>query len=197
MAARLILKPEVLLLDEPVASVDTKSADLIRKASLAARKDWGCTLLIASHDLPWLYECSDTQISIANGKIFSTGRENIIPPPYDLSCSEYPVKHLKDGDTSEHIRLPARGKPDKLAVIQKEKIHICLERDQANGYDNQITAQIVAMLMEKNSGHIMTTLAADNFSLNLSFSPDQANALKLLPGKHLILMFHSRDIEWR
>ncbi len=197
MAARLILKPEVLLLDEPVASVDTKSADLIRKASLAARKDWGCTLLIASHDLPWLYECSDTQISIANGKIFSTGRENIIPPPYDLSCSEYPVKHLKDGDTSEHIRLPARGKPDKLAVIQKEKIHICLERDQANGYDNQITAQIVAMLMEKNSGHIMTTLAADNFSLNLSFSPDQANALKLLPGKRLILMFHSRDIEWR
>ena len=201
MAARLILKPEVLLLDEPVASVDTKSAGLIRKASLAARKDWGCTLLIASHDLPWLYECSDTQISIANGKIFSTGRENIIPPPYDLSRSDAPVKHLKNGEVNEHIRLPAclpaLEKPDGLAMIQKEKIRICLERDQVNGYDNQITAEIIAMLMEKNSGHIMTTLAADNFSLNLSFSPDQAEALKLLPGKRLILMFHSRDIEWR
>ena len=37
LAARLILKPEVLLLDEPIASVDTKSAELIRTASLKAQ----------------------------------------------------------------------------------------------------------------------------------------------------------------
>jgi tungstate transport system ATP-binding protein len=197
MAARLILKPEVLLLDEPVASVDTKSAGQIRKASLAARKDWGCTLVIASHDLPWLYECSDTQISIANGRLFSTGRENIIPPPYDLSQKKGPVKWIGTGGKGEHIQLPPREKPDGFAVIQQEKIRICLEKEKEAGWDNQITGEITSMLMEKSSGHILTTLHARDFSLNISFSPDQASALKLLPGKRLILMFHTRDIEWR
>jgi tungstate transport system ATP-binding protein len=197
MAARLILKPEVLLLDEPVASVDTNSAGLIRNASLTARKNWGCTLIIASHDLPWLYECTDTRISIANGKIFSTGVENIIPPPYDLSCENYPVKQLGKEKTGEQIRLPAMEKPDGFAVIQSEKIRIYLERDEKNGVDNQICAKITAMRVEKNSGQIMTTLAVNDFSLDLSLRPDQAERLKLLPGKQLVLMFHSRDIKWR
>jgi tungstate transport system ATP-binding protein len=197
MAARLILKPEVLLLDEPVASVDTRSAGQIRRASLAARRDWGCTLVIASHDLPWLYECSDTQISIANGRLFSTGKEHIIAPPYDLSQKKGPVKWIGIEGKGERILLPPREKTDGFAVIQQEKLRICLEKEKKSGWDNQITGEITSMLMEKNSHHIMTTLQAKDFSLNISFSPDQATALKLLPGKRLILMFHSRDIEWR
>jgi tungstate transport system ATP-binding protein len=196
MAARLILKPEVLLLDEPVASVDTKSAGQIRQAALAARRDWGCTIMIASHDLPWLYECSDTQISIANGRLFSTGREHIIPPPYDLSQKKGPVKWIGTKGKGEYILLPPRGKTDEFAVIQQEKIRICHEKEKETR-DNQITGEITSMLMEKSSHHIMATLRVKDFSLNISFSPDQAAALKLLPGKRLILMFHSRDIEWR
>ncbi len=195
MAARLILKPEVLILDEPVASVDAKSAGQIRKASLAAREEWGCTIIIASHDLPWLYECSDTRISIANGQIFSTGTENIIPPPYDLG-KDYPVKWLGKEEDAEHIRLPPREKSDGFAVIQKEKVRISLEKEKKNS-DNQITGEITSMLIEKSCNHIMTTVHAGDLSLNISFPPDQAERLKLLPGKKIILMFRSQDIEWR
>ncbi|MCP3943083.1 MAG: energy-coupling factor ABC transporter ATP-binding protein [Desulfobacteraceae bacterium] len=197
MAARLVLQPEVLLLDEPVASVDTKSAEQIRKASLAARKNWGCTLIIASHDLPWLYECSDTRISIFQGQIFSTGTENIIPPPYDLSQKNHPVKWLGQNEKSEHIHLAPGKKNNKFAIIQKEKIHIRLEKEKANGWENQITGQITSMVMEKNAELIMTTIQAKDFFIDISLSPDQAENLKLLPGKKIILMFSSRDIEWR
>jgi tungstate transport system ATP-binding protein len=51
--------------------------------------------------------------------------------------------------------------------------------------------------MEKSTRQIMATLRAKDISLNLRFSPDQAAALTLLPGKQLVLRFHSRDIEWR
>jgi tungstate transport system ATP-binding protein len=202
MAARLILKPEVLLLDEPVASVDIKSASLIRKASLAARDDWGCTLVIASHDLQWLYEASDTRISMARGRIFSTGSENIIPPPYDLSIKEAPLKQLDNG---EHILLPPffskedrkEDRENSTAIIQTDRLCICTEKDSNNKFNNQVTGQIISMLLEKNCGHIMTSIQVGDFSLNLSFSPDRAAELGLQPGKKIIFMFRSKDIEWR
>jgi hypothetical protein len=53
------------------------------------------------------------------------------------------------------------------------------------------------MVMEKNAGNIMTTIQAGDFSLNINFSSEKAAVLKLLPGKKIILMFRSRDIEWR
>ncbi len=103
MAARLILKPEVLLLDEPVASVDTKSAKLIRRASLNAKKEWGTTLVIASHDLQWLYSISDRQLSMFKGQLFSTGIENIITQPFEKQNSKTHIKRLDDGQI---IKLP-------------------------------------------------------------------------------------------
>ncbi|MBC16530.1 ABC transporter related protein [Pseudodesulfovibrio profundus] len=69
LAARLVLKPKVLLMDEPTASLDTKSAQLIRTAALNARDQYGTSLVIASHDLPWLGEVSDRTIHLEHGKI--------------------------------------------------------------------------------------------------------------------------------
>ena len=95
LAARLILKPEVLLLDEPIASVDAKSAKLIRKASLNAQKKWGTTLVIASHDLQWLYSISDKQLAMFKGKLFSTGVENIITGPFEKQNQNTLIKKFR------------------------------------------------------------------------------------------------------
>ena len=192
MAARLILKPDALLLDEPVASVDTESAKLIRRASLAARDDWGCTLIIVSHDLSWLHECSDTRLSMAGGRIFSTGEESILPPPYELTPDGNPVKPLGN---RAFIRLSP--KTGATALIRKDRIRICLPGHCRNGYDNRITSRITQMLLEKKNGNILTTIAVNSFSLTLSLPPDQVSALGLHPGKEVTLMFHSNDISWR
>lgn len=55
LAARLVLQPQALLLDEPTSNLDTRSAEAIhgavRQAVLA-----GTTVVIASHDKVWLDE---------------------------------------------------------------------------------------------------------------------------------------------
>lgn len=191
MAARLILRPKALLLDEPVASVDAESARLIRRASLAARDSWGCTLIIASHDLIWLNECSDTRISMAKGRIFSTLEESIIPPPYHQGGQGT----LKDLGNNEHIRLSSQT--GSVAVIPQNRVKIDLSKDNGKGYDNQITAQIIQMILEQKTGNILTTLSMDNFSITLSLNRDQVSAQGICPGKKVILMFRSRDIAWR
>lgn len=69
LAARLILKPKVLLLDEPTASVDRESSDLILRAALDARNRWGTTLIIISHQLTWLRQIADGILSMDYGRL--------------------------------------------------------------------------------------------------------------------------------
>jgi tungstate transport system ATP-binding protein len=67
LAARLILRPEVLLLDEPTANLDAESTKQIKEASLAARRDWGATLVIANHDMNWLQSICDKILTFSDG----------------------------------------------------------------------------------------------------------------------------------
>ncbi|WP_320174695.1 ABC transporter ATP-binding protein [Maridesulfovibrio sp.] len=69
LAARLVLNPRVLLLDEPTASLDFESTQLIHKASVSAREEQGTTLVIVSHDHLWLEEVSDTIYRLENGQL--------------------------------------------------------------------------------------------------------------------------------
>jgi tungstate transport system ATP-binding protein len=69
LATRLVLRPAVLLLDEPTTSLDAESTHLIKKASIAARRDWNTTLVIACHDMPWLESVCDSILVLDNGRV--------------------------------------------------------------------------------------------------------------------------------
>ena len=59
LASRLILKPKVLILDEPTVGVDTNSAQLIKDAILLAKQKYNTTIFISSHDYTWLKHISE------------------------------------------------------------------------------------------------------------------------------------------
>lgn len=66
LAARLILKPRVLLLDEPTSNLDTRSVEIIHDAVLRAHKEEGTTVVIASHDREWLNNLNVRSIKLGN-----------------------------------------------------------------------------------------------------------------------------------
>lgn len=72
LAARLALKPKLLLMDEPTASLDSKSARLIHEAALAARDEYGASLVVASHDMAWLEAVTDHIHHLENGRVVRT-----------------------------------------------------------------------------------------------------------------------------
>lgn len=72
LAARLVLKPKLLLMDEPTASLDAKSAELIHTAALSARHEYGASLVVASHDMPWLEALADHIHYLENGRLVRT-----------------------------------------------------------------------------------------------------------------------------
>jgi tungstate transport system ATP-binding protein len=195
LAARLILEPRALLLDEPVASVDAESTRLIRRASLAARDQWGCTLIIVSHDLTWLNAFSDTRISMEKGRIFSTHEEIILPPPYRTMQTASTVNWILPVARDRHISLP--DKTGETALIPADKITIAQDTEFTSDEKNRIPALVTQMALEPKTGHIEVDFDADTFRLTLLVSPKQAGALNLQPGKKRTLVFRTRDILWR
>ena len=75
LAARLALRPRVLLLDEPTANLDRDSAELVRRAVLAARERDGTTLVISGHDHPWLQAICDDILWLREGRVAAPVRD--------------------------------------------------------------------------------------------------------------------------
>ena len=195
LAARLILEPQALLLDEPVASVDAESARLILKASLAARDKCGCTLVIVSHDLAWLNACSDTRVSMEKGRIFFTHEEIVLPPPYQTVRTGSTVNWTLPLSNGRQICLP--DKTGETALIPADKINITREIETQSNEKNQIPVLVTRMALEPKTDRIEVDVNTKTFGLTLLLSKEQAGALDLQPGKKRIIAFKTRDIFWR
>ena len=70
IASMLAVKPRVLILDEPTASLDQKSIKEVLDAIRNLREDRKITLIIVEHRLERFFEISTRLILMENGKIF-------------------------------------------------------------------------------------------------------------------------------
>jgi ABC-2 type transport system ATP-binding protein len=69
LAKALINQPELLLLDEPTASLDPDTADWIRKHLENYRRENGATILLASHNMLEVERLCDRVIIMKRGRI--------------------------------------------------------------------------------------------------------------------------------
>jgi ABC-2 type transport system ATP-binding protein len=73
LAKALINRPEVLLLDEPTASLDPDTGDMVRTWLEQYRAASGCTILLASHNMAEVERlCSDV-IMLKKGQVVDRG----------------------------------------------------------------------------------------------------------------------------
>jgi ABC-2 type transport system ATP-binding protein len=73
LAKALINTPEVLLLDEPTASLDPDTGDMVRSWLERYREETGCTILLASHNMAEVERlCSDV-VMLKRGEVVDSG----------------------------------------------------------------------------------------------------------------------------
>ena len=73
LAKALINRPEVLLLDEPTASLDPDTGDLVRSWLERYREDSGCTILLASHNMAEVERLCGFVLMMRQGRIVDSG----------------------------------------------------------------------------------------------------------------------------
>jgi ABC-2 type transport system ATP-binding protein len=73
LAKALLNEPEILLLDEPTASLDPDTADRMRRILTDYQRRSGATLLLASHNMSEVERLCDQVIMLRRGGIVATG----------------------------------------------------------------------------------------------------------------------------
>jgi tungstate transport system ATP-binding protein len=191
LAARLVLKPEILLLDEPTANVDVASAQRIREAALMARREWHTTLIIASHDRDWLYDVCDQVMHLFKGRLFGTGKENIIFGPWR---EPEPGKWVKILSDKQQLVVP--GPPDQEAAAVIDMLSVSEEEFKTSENDIVLRGTVSRLNLEKNTGQVIATINVGNLPFAVELTPQQKQKRIIFPGKNIFIHYRIDRVKW-
>ena len=193
LAARLVLQPSVLLMDEPTASVDAASVQLIKDAALRARQQWGTTLVIASHDWAWLYEICDQVQHLFRGRFFEAGGENTVFGPWEKSSDGRWRKTLAEGQA---MVVPDPPNPEAVAVISANDITVASEADTTPVGHGVLTGTISRMIHENRTGRIVVTVLVGHVPFTAKVALADLRRCDLFPGRRARVAYDPNRVKW-
>ena len=88
LAKALINQPELLLLDEPTASLDPDTADWVRQHLMTYRRTHGATILLSSHNMLEVERLCDRVIIMKRGRIEDDDSPDAIMARYNRATLE-------------------------------------------------------------------------------------------------------------
>ena len=193
LAARLALKPDVMLLDEPTANVDTASAQLIKTASLRAHKEWGSTLVVASHDRDWVFGVCDDILHLLNGKLSGTGKENIVFGPWKPHINGHWGKRMTDG---QWVVVPKPPEDKAVAIISPSYYSTTTTARPENSNLHFLNGTISKLSLEKKAGDIEITIMIGNLPFTFKLAQQQVQDEKLFPGCNILVQYAADTVTW-
>ena len=104
LAKALINQPELLLLDEPTASLDPDTADWVRQHLQTYRREHDATILLASHNMLEVERLCDRVIIMKRGRIEDDDSPDNIMLRYNRATLEEVFLDVARGRAREEVR---------------------------------------------------------------------------------------------
>jgi len=195
LAMRLALHPKVLLLDEPTANVDEASAQLVKEAAISAWKEWGTSVVVATHDLTWLYEVSTDIISLYRGRIIGHGTENIIQGTW-LSEKDSAVRLTADGQ--KICGTHASNENITAGIINPSDIYITKygKPFQNAAGTNILRGTVTQMVLERSTGFVLVSVEVGDIIIKSRILLSQIEKEAICPASAVSITFSSKSIRW-
>ena len=191
LAARLALHPKALLLDEPTANVDEASAQLVKEAAISAWKEWGTTVIVATHDLPWLYEVSTEIVSLYKGRIVGHGAENIIQAKW-LTSDGKAVLTFADGQ--QLFGLYNGKKEIDAAFISPSDVTVTALPTESE--PNILHGTVTQMVLERGRSSVLISADISGTIIKARISLAKTAAMAICPSKNVGIKIKPQDIRW-
>lgn len=111
LAKALLNAPELLLLDEPTASLDPDTADWVRGKLDAYRSERGATILLASHNMAEVERLADRVIMLERGRIVVDGAPQALIERFGRETLEDVFLDIARGRVCGGSQATAAGDP--------------------------------------------------------------------------------------
>ncbi|MGB6328921.1 MAG: energy-coupling factor ABC transporter ATP-binding protein [Halarcobacter sp.] len=195
LAARLILKPKVLILDEPTTGVDTNSSQLIKEAILIAKQKYNTTILISSHDHNWLNHICDRKIALFQGHIVESGSVNLLFSPWEKDIDGDLVKVFVDG---QRLKIPntKNKKRDSVLVIDSNNIEICRKNCEDLINEDTLIGTVSSIQQQKTLEYLLIEFIIGGASFNCRITRNEMKIQRLLPGDKIYVNIDFKNICW-
>ena len=110
LARALVLEPDILLLDEPLAALDAQLRSSMRSELVQLQRSLGITFILVTHDLEEAIECSSRIAVMHEGRIAQYGRpEEIFERPSSVYVARLVgMENILDGRVVARDKTAAR-----------------------------------------------------------------------------------------
>ena len=106
LAKALVNEPQLLLLDEPTASLDPETADWVRSYLAAYVKRTGATILLASHNMLEVERLCRDVLMMKDGRLVDRGAPDALIARYGRQTMEEVFLDIARGEANLRPRLP-------------------------------------------------------------------------------------------
>jgi phosphonate transport system ATP-binding protein len=113
IARALVQQPEVILADEPIASLDLRSATMVMDTLQRINREDGITVIASLHNLATARAYCDRIIGMAEGKVVFDGGPSLLTP--EIVCAIYGVEGAREELGEMVVCSPA--KPSMRPVL--------------------------------------------------------------------------------
>lgn len=192
LSSRLILKPKVLILDEPTSAVDTNSAQIIKEAILFAKQELNTTILIASHDHNWLNHISNKKIGLFQGKIVQNGTINLLFAPWKKDENQDLYKEFPNG---QKLIFKNTKNKKRDSVVMINSMDITLYKDKIEK-SNLIKVVVNSISKEQKSTSLKIELVSSGVTFNTIISIEKMKADNIFPGKEVFIHINTANAYW-
>lgn len=195
MAARLVLKPNVFLLDEPTTSVDAASAQMIKDAVMLARRQWGSTLIIASHDVEWLNDICDHIVHLFRGRIMAGGQPTLVSGPWQSGSDGLTAKLLPDGQRILVRKVPP-DPTNAVATIDSSQMVLDTLPERLPSTYCPLHGRLVRLGIEKSTDRINATVVAGGLAFTIPIHSHRLTNNHLAPGERVWIGYDPAAVTW-
>ena len=151
IARALAMSPGLLLLDEPMASLDVRLRGVVLSYLRRVHDDLGIPMVYVSHSISEVLALADDALVLSRGKVVASGRPSrvLLDPVVGGMFRDDPVENLLNGTV---IEQGGTGQSGRVRVGQIEIVTPAMDRPAGSPVIVALGAEEIILATEKPSG---------------------------------------------
>ena len=185
LARSLIIEPKILLLDEPLASLDKKLRISMRTELKEIQRRTGTTFLYVTHDQSEALTMSDSMAIMNEGKIIQTGSPDFI---YNKPANSFVADFVGAGNFMQVSLISRKGTILRLKTLGYDEIIW-----ENNGNDYFSLNEKIGNLISDNPNQFVFFIRPEKVKIDLSLQKEIKN-VNYFSGIIISKIFEGPDI---